>query len=133
MCIRDRVVDIEILEYKLTKEEGMLLRDDLKNDVVMSSLSIIRQPNATNFEINEEQNDYLSKLWNQEISYDYIGGSMDTRYFYEFKEVANEWFNKNKSWLEENYNFFNKFKKKEFLKNLKWEDIQELGNHIRCV
>ena len=128
----DKVVDIEILEYKLTKEEGMLLRDDLKNDVVMSSLSIIRQPNATNFEINEEQNDYLSKLWNQEISYDYIGGSMDTRYFYEFKEVANEWFNKNKSWLEENYNFFNKFKKKEFLKNLKWEDIQELGNHINA-
>ena len=128
----DKVVDIEILEYKLTKEEGMLLRDDLKNDVVMSSLSIIRQPNATNFEINEEQNDYLSKLWNQEISYDYIGGSMDTRYFYEFKEVANEWFNKNKSWLEENYNFFNKFKKKEFLENLKWEDIQELGNHINA-
>lgn len=128
----DKVVDIEILEYRLTKEDGMLLRDDLKNDVVMSSLSIIRQPNATNFEINEEQSDYLSKLWNKEISYDCIGGNMDTSYFYEFKEVADKWFDKNKSWLEENYNFFSKFKQKEFLETLKWEDVQALGDHINA-
>lgn len=126
------VVDIKIEEYRLTKEDGMLLRDDLKNDVVTSKLSIIKQPNSTNFEVNEEQSDYLNKLWNKEISYDFIGESMDTKYFYEFKEVADEWFNKNKSWIEENYNFFNKFKEKDFLENLKWEDIQELGNHINA-
>lgn len=126
------VVDIKIEEYRLTKEDGMLLRDDLKNDVVTSKLSIIKQPNSTNFEVNEEQSEYLNKLWNKEISYDFIGESMDTKYFYEFKEVADEWFNKNKSWIEENYNFFNKFKEKDFLENLKWEDIQELGNHINA-
>ena len=126
------VVDIKIEEYRLTKEDGMLLRDDLKNDVVTSKLSIIKQPNSTNFEVNEEQSEYLNKLWNKEISYDFIGESMDTKYFYEFKEVADEWFNKNKSWIEENHNFFNKFKEKNFLENLKWEDIQELGNHINA-
>ena len=36
-------VDLEILEYRLTKESGMLLRDDLKNDISMSDLSIIKQ------------------------------------------------------------------------------------------
>ena len=57
---------------------------------------------------------------------------MDTRYFHEFKERADEWFATNNSWLEENYNFFTKFKTKEFLENLKWEDIQELGNHVNA-
>ncbi|WP_455539444.1 AAA family ATPase [Terrisporobacter sp.] len=127
-----KVVDIDIIEYRLTKEDGMLLRDDLKNDKVASNLSIIKQPNSTNFEVNEEQSEYLNKLWNREISYDFIGRSMETRYFYEFKEVSDEWFNKNKSWIEENYNFFNKFKEKDFLENLEWKDMQELGNHINA-
>lgn len=128
----DWVADIEIYEYRLNEDDGMLLRDDLKDDIVTSKLNIIRQPNGTNFEVNEEQSQYLKKLWDKEISYDFTGGNMDIKYFYEFKEKSSEWFDKNNSWLEENYNFFSKFKSKEFLKNLKWEDVQELGSHINA-
>lgn len=57
---------------------------------------------------------------------------MNTKYFYEFNEKADEWFSINKSWIEENYNFFSSFKKKDFLEDLKWGDIQKLGNHINA-
>lgn len=126
------VVDIEIYEYRLNEDEGMILRDDLKDDVITSNLNIIKQPNGTNFEVNEEQSQYLKKLWDKEISYDFTGGNMDIKYFYEFREKAHEWFRENKPWLEENYNFFSKFKTKEFLAGLKWEDVQALGNHINA-
>lgn len=128
----DLLTDIEIYEYRLNEDDGMLLRNDLKDDVITSNLSIIKQPNGTNFGVNEEQSQYLKKLWNKEISYDFGGGAMDTKYFYKFKEIADDWFAKNNSWLEENYNFFSKFKTKEFLETLKWDDIQELGNHINA-
>lgn len=126
------VVDIEVDEYRLTEDDGMLLRDDLKGDVLTSNLTIIRQPNGTNFEVNEELGQYMKKLWNKEISYTFEGEIMDKKYFYEFKEKADKWFEINQPWLEENYIFFKKFKTKEFLENIEWEDIQELGNHINA-
>lgn len=59
-------VDIEVEEYRLTKEDGMLLRDDLKRYMITSNLSIIKQPTGTNFYVNEEQREHLKKLWNKE-------------------------------------------------------------------
>lgn len=70
------------------------------------------------------------KLWNKEIDYNSINGN--TKYFHEFEEVADKWFEDNTNYLEENYNFFTNFKLEKVLDNLEWEDIQEIGNHINA-
>ena len=64
-------VDIEIIEYRLTKEDGMLLREDLKKDIITSNLSIIKQPTGTNYQLTQEQSTYLNKLWNNEHCYNF--------------------------------------------------------------
>ena len=125
-------VDIEIIEYRLTKEDGMLLREDLKKDIITSNLTIIKQPTGTNYQLTQEQSTYLEKLWNNEKYYNFKKNDIEKKYFYEFKSIADEWFDKHKDGIEEDYEFFKKFKSKEFLENIKWEDIQELGNHINA-
>lgn len=52
-----------------------------------------------------------------------------TQYLNEFKEIADEWF-ANAAFVEENYQFFSEFFKKENLQTAQWEDFQNMGNHI---
>ncbi|MDB8552014.1 AAA family ATPase [Turicibacter sanguinis] len=57
------VVDIRVLERKVTKEGGMILRSDLKQNSELSQLQIIKQPTGTNFKLNEEQFNLLEQVW----------------------------------------------------------------------
>ncbi len=49
-----------------------------------------------------------------------------------FKETAADWFKENEDYLRKGYQFFKRFKERERLQNLEWEEIQELGEHINA-
>ncbi len=51
------------------------------------------------------------------------------KYLNEFKKISDEWFSVNK-FVENNYNFFRDFFKKENLEKAEWEDFQKIGDHI---
>ncbi len=50
-------------------------------------------------------------------------------YLTEFKGIAFEWFEK-RTFIKENYDFFNDFFKIKNLQKAEWVDFQELGDHI---
>jgi len=56
-------VKIEIEEFRLTEDEGMLMRNDLKKDDVVKDLLILRRGNNTNFILNPNHREHIDKLW----------------------------------------------------------------------
>jgi 5-methylcytosine-specific restriction enzyme B len=123
-------VDLEVLDYRLTPEAGMLLRNELKEIPDTMHLQIFRISQMTNYKLADEEFERLLKLWNnpKKVSERFQLPLVD-KYLYLFKEQAKEWFEKSQ-FVKENYLFFTQFKKKEFLEQLEWTDIQELGQHI---
>lgn len=127
------VVDIEVLESRLDEESGMLLRADLKECIRTKFLTIIRSPQGTNFYCNDEEGETLLKFWNNKgLLQEEKSKGVIEQYLSIYKENADTWM-KNCSFVQENYEFFNKFKTKENLDNLEWEDIQLIGNHINSL
>lgn len=53
------------------------------------------------------------------------------KYLNEFSHDADKWF-QDATFLEERFNFFNNFFKKENLRNLEWNEIQKLGENLHC-
>jgi MoxR-like ATPase len=124
------VVDLEVLESRLNEESGMLLRTDLKECVKTRFLTIIRSPQGTNFYCSDEEGAALLKFWNNiHVLEEEKSKGLIEQYLSLYKEDAGTWL-KNCDFVKENYEFFNKFKAKENLDNLQWEDIQLVGNHI---
>lgn len=128
----DIKVDLEVKEYRLTREEGMLLRHELKEIPDTTGLQIFKMSQLTNYRLNEEEFQRLYHLWTspEEVSKKLELPVID-KYLILFKEEASEWFREN-SFIEENYQFFKKFKKREYLESLEWENVQELGEHINA-
>lgn len=127
------VVDIEVVETRLNEESGMLLRTDLKDCVKTRFLTIIRSPQGTNFYCSDEEGEALLKFWNNKdlLQKEKSKGIIE-QYLSIYKEDASNWL-KNCDFVRENYEFFNKFKAKENLDNLQWDDIQLIGNHINSL
>jgi len=122
--------DIEVLKSRLDEESGMLLRTDLKECVKTRFLTIIRSPQGTNFYCTDEEGEALLKFWNnKDLLEEEKSKGLVEQYLNIYKEVADNWL-KNCDFVKENYEFFNKFKAKENLENLQWEDIQQVGEHI---
>jgi len=61
-------VGIEIKEARLTPEDGMVIRESLKTDSVLSKNRIITNPVGTVFRINLEEENNLEKLWGLDFS-----------------------------------------------------------------
>ena len=58
-------VEVKVIERKVTPEAGMILRSELKQDIVLSELQIIKQPIGTNFKLSDEEFNLLEKVWNK--------------------------------------------------------------------
>lgn len=54
------------------------------------------------------------------------------KYLEEFSAAADKWFS-DRSFIKENYDFFNIFFKKEKIERLNWEEIQEVGAHLHAA
>ena len=58
-------VEVKVIERKVTPEAGMILRSELKQDIVLSELQIIKQPSGTNFKLSDEEFTLLEQVWNK--------------------------------------------------------------------
>lgn len=59
-------VGIKVFEARLTPEEGMILRSDIKDHPKFSSSHIIKAPQGTVFKLPENEFNFLNSLWNFE-------------------------------------------------------------------
>lgn len=81
-------VGIEIMEARLTFEEGMVTRELLKTNPVLGKNRIITGPNGTVFRINSEEENILGGLWefgfsdNKELGYSAMEGLLQLRSHY---------------------------------------------------
>ncbi|WP_294369392.1 AAA family ATPase [uncultured Clostridium sp.] len=124
------VIDLKVKESRISEEENMLLRSDLKKSVKTKFLSIIRSPQGTNFKCTDSEGENLINYWSNPllVKDDYEKDIID-QYLYIYKENVEEQLKKS-DFLFENYEFFKEFRKKENLEKMQWEDIQKVGEHI---
>ena len=126
-------VDLEIIEYRLDEESNMLLRTDLKECIRVKFTTILRNPQGTNFYCTDEEGEALLSFWNDpSLLKEEISKGIIEQHLSIYKEDAANWL-KDCEFVKENYEFFNSFKAEENLENLKWEDIQLLGEHINSL
>ena len=57
------VIDLEVIDYRLTEKEGMLKRINLEKDNKINNMQILKTRSGTNFELKPEEAEYLSFLW----------------------------------------------------------------------
>lgn len=124
------VIDLKVKESRISQEENMLLRSDLKKSVKTKFLSIIRSPQGTNFKCTDSEGENLIAYWNNPLLMkdDYERDIID-QYLYIYKDNVEEQLKKS-DFLFKNYDFFKEFRKKENLEKMEWEDIQKVGDHI---
>ncbi|MEH7495787.1 AAA family ATPase [Neobacillus niacini] len=124
-------VSLRILERRLTAEEGMLFRHELKEIPKTMNLQIFKISQLTNYRLSDDEYKRLLSLWNSpsEVK-EKLNLSIVEKYLHTFKEEAANWFKETEAYLQKSYHFFEQFKKHENLQKLQWENIQELGEHI---
>lgn len=129
----DFKVRLRILERRLTPEEGMLLRHELKEIPETMNLLIFKMSNSTNYRLSDDEYKRIITLWKSpdEVK-EKLSISLVERYLHLFKREAQRCFKENEVYLHEVYNFFEQFKQRENLKTLEWEGIQELGEYINA-
>jgi hypothetical protein len=65
-------VGIEIIETRLSEDDGMLTRNDLKSDPVINNHRIITNPTGTIFKLEKNRSEHLLELWGNGIKGDYF-------------------------------------------------------------
>ena len=58
-------VDVEIDEFRLSEEAGMIRRVDLEKDENINDLLILKIRNNTNYKLDRKQASYLKQLWDR--------------------------------------------------------------------
>jgi len=74
-------VGINVFEARLTPQEGMILRNEIKDHLKFSSANIIIAPQGTVFRLQESEFNFLNSLWNFEDSE--VGDSTNNLSVYE--------------------------------------------------
>ena len=57
------IIDLKVKESRISQEENMLLRSDLKKSAKTKLLSIIRSPQGTNFKCTDSEGESLIDYW----------------------------------------------------------------------
>lgn len=126
------VVDLKIIEYRLTAEKGMLLRHELKEIPETMMLQILKMSQHTNYRLTDSEFERILHLWNHPgLMKEKVNLPLIDKYLYLFKNEAKSWF-QDHVFLFESLRFFEKFKQNDYLNNMKWEDIQEIGQHVNA-
>ncbi|MCM3239590.1 EVE domain-containing protein [Heyndrickxia oleronia] len=129
----DFQVRLKILERRLSPEEGMLLRHELKEIPETMNLLIFKMRNSTNYRLSDDEYKRILSLWKTPNKVkEKLNLSLVERYLHIFRGEAAHWFEENEEYLHKGYEFFEQFKQRETIKNLEWEEIQELGEHINA-
>ncbi|MDN4525957.1 AAA family ATPase [Fictibacillus fluitans] len=129
----DMMVDLRVLEFRLSESENMLLRYQLEDIPETRGLQIFKMRQGTNYRLTEKEFEALRRFWELPhlLEERYNLPKLD-KYLELFKQEANAWFSIHKENLEETYHFFEDFKKPDQIESMEWEDVQELGIHINA-
>lgn len=126
-------IEVEITDFRLTPDSGMLLRHELKEIPDTMNLQIFKISQLTNYRLTDEEFNRLYKYWqNPQMVKEILELPTIEKYLYAFREVADEWFKENTKYIEVGYHFFDRFKQRDHLQQMEWEDVQEIGNHINA-
>ena len=61
---------LQVLDLRLTPEDGMVTREQVKSDPLLASHVIVKAGNATNFRLSTDQLQALDRLWDDTAGYD---------------------------------------------------------------
>ena len=126
----DFKVEVKVGEFRQHQEAGMLPRFQLKDLPQTMNLQIHRMRQHTNYRLNEEEFETLLELWNNpEILNTYMDMPRVDRFMHLFHKDAKQWF-EDHDYLRESFDFYEMFKKREYIAILEWPNIQELGDHV---
>lgn len=126
-------VELKILDRRLTAEEGMLFRHELKEIPETMNLRIFKISQQTNYRLTEEEFKHLKNFWDSPGKVrKKLQLSTLERYLHLFKDEASAWFSEKKAALRTAHQFFQRFKDRQYLQRLELEDIQELSGHINA-
>jgi len=84
------VAGVQIIETRLSQEEGMLSSDILREDNLLKELTILKVGQGTNFSITDQEGKQIDKLWDQIFSDTSTGNSDWT--IEEVKSIVDDYF-----------------------------------------
>ncbi|WP_087974838.1 AAA family ATPase [Oceanobacillus rekensis] len=125
-------VELKVKEFRLSEEEGMLLRHKLKELPETQNLLIIRAPQMTNYKITEEEYNYISKYWHEPNQLNLSAEKpLIEKYLYFYKNETDTHLTEIE-YITESYKFFQQFRDPNFIKNMEWENFQKIGDHVNA-
>jgi 5-methylcytosine-specific restriction enzyme B len=125
-------VELRIQECRLTAEEGMLPRYELKEVPETSQLLIIRAPQSTNYKLTEDEFSYLKYYWDHPKKLN-VKAEMDhvERYLHYYKQEVSEFLTEI-DYITKAYKYFQQYRDSNFIKTMEWEGFQEIGEHVNA-
>ncbi|WP_203362938.1 AAA family ATPase [Bacillus sp. REN10] len=125
-------VELKVHEYRLTEEEGMLMRHQLMELPMFDDLPVLRLKQNTNYKLSEKEFERLHAFWQRpERLEEQLQLSTLDQYLALFSEQAMDWFSE-MDYIHDNHAFFQEFKGKVAQGELEWAYIQEIGQHINA-
>lgn len=123
-------IALEVVESRVTEDEGMLLRSDFKELPLESDLLILRAPQSTNYKITEDTFNLLLKYWEDpdRLRKDVSSPLLD-QYLHLYK---NSEFEIEDEYLSKSYEYFQQFHDVSFIDTMEWEDFQKIGTHVNA-
>jgi 5-methylcytosine-specific restriction protein B len=125
-------VDINIIEHKITENEGKLAINDLRNIPDTQNLLILKSPQATNFKLTKSEFATLLKYWNNPQSLKEQSEKSNIDKYLEYYRDNIDTYQTEFDYLSDSYQYFKQFHEPDFINNMVWEDFQQMSNHINA-
>lgn len=126
-------VDLSVEEHRTTKESHMLMRQDLKEIPEAMNLRIIKTPQGTNFLLSKAEFERILNIWKHpELVYERLQLSTLEKYLDLYNWEAGDELS-HIAYITDSQQFFNQFKELDYLEEMEWPDVQEIGNHINAL
>lgn len=125
-------VELKVLDARLTKSDGMLMRHKLKQLPETEKLLILRAPQMTNYKLTDEEYRYLFQYWQKPNQLDeHINLPLIEQYLYYYKKEVDN-FAIEFDYLKESYDYFQQYRDPNFIMQMEWEDFQQIGSHVNA-